>query len=244
MNDSPYHLIVTPFFPVEDILKPVRYIVETGSADAIILNQIRPEDPRVAYLLERKFPFVTHGRSKWSDQHGYFDFDNVAYGEKAANDLHARGRKSIALLGPPLIHSYGRHIIEGAERAAQRNGQDFVRLEDVNSDAPREEMMRYVTTFLEDHPEIDAFITGSTNAATAAVGAVERTGRTLGGDIDVYTKEAEPYLTLVRPEVIACFEDVGAAGSFLARAALRAVRNPDERPMQYLDAPATQAFPD
>lgn len=244
LNDSPFHLIVTPFFPVEDILKPVRYIVETGSADAIILNQIRPEDPRVAYLLERKFPFVTHGRSKWSDQHGYFDFDNRAYGEKAANDLHARGRKSIAVLGPPLIHSYGRHILEGVEKGTQQNGQTFTRLEDINSDAPREEQMRHVSAFLRDHPETDAFITGSTNAATAAVGSIERVGRDLGRDIDVYTKEAEPYLTLIRPEVIACFEDVGAAGSFLARAALRAVRNPEERPMQYLDAPATQSFGD
>jgi LacI family transcriptional regulator len=47
LRDSPYHLIVTPYFPAEDPMAPVRYIVETQSADAVILNQIQPRDPRV-----------------------------------------------------------------------------------------------------------------------------------------------------------------------------------------------------
>jgi len=50
LRDSPYHLIVTPFFPDEDAMKPIKYIVETRSADAIIINQTQPEDPRVKYF--------------------------------------------------------------------------------------------------------------------------------------------------------------------------------------------------
>ena len=65
---TPYHLNVTPFFAAGDSLLPVQRIVENGLADGIIMNQIEPEDPRVAYLLERQFPFATHGRSKWRKQ--------------------------------------------------------------------------------------------------------------------------------------------------------------------------------
>ena len=63
LRNTPFHLIVTPFFPDQDPMDPVRYIVETGSADAVIFNQVRPQDPRVAYLMEKGFPFATHGRS-------------------------------------------------------------------------------------------------------------------------------------------------------------------------------------
>ena len=60
---SPYHLIVTPYNLRSDPLDPVRYIVETGSADGIIFSRIEPQDARVRYLHEHGFPFATHGRS-------------------------------------------------------------------------------------------------------------------------------------------------------------------------------------
>ena len=101
LRHTPFHLIVTPFFPDQDPMDPVRYIVETGSADAVILNQIQPNDPRVAYLMERNLPFATHGRTIWSDKHPYYDFDNKAFGVIAVQQLAARGRKNIFVIAPP-----------------------------------------------------------------------------------------------------------------------------------------------
>ncbi len=122
LRNSPYHLIVTPFFPDEDPIKPVRYIVETESADAIIINQIQPEDPRVKYLLERNFPFATHGRSMWAEQHPYFDFDNFEFARNATEQLANRGRKSLLLIAPPLSQNYAQNMISGMQAAAQDAG--------------------------------------------------------------------------------------------------------------------------
>jgi len=237
LRDTPYHLIVTPFFLDEDPLQSVRYIVETGSADAIILNQISPQDPRVDFLMKRNFPFATHGRSDWSEKHAFYDYDNEAYGQVASDTLLARGRKHIALLGPPLEHSYARHMRKGITEATQRNAQTMHVIDTVTSDTPSEDIVPYLLAFLNAHPEIDAIISASTNAATAAVAAAEATGRQLGVDIDIYTKEASPFLTLLRPELLACSEDVGEAGAFLARAAIHAIRNPDAAPLQDLEIP-------
>ena len=76
---SPYHLIVTPYSRSNDPLDPVRYIVETGSADGIIFSRTEPQDARVRYLHERGFPFATHGRTEMGIDHPFFDFDNRAY---------------------------------------------------------------------------------------------------------------------------------------------------------------------
>ncbi|MGO4838351.1 LacI family DNA-binding transcriptional regulator, partial [Rhizobiaceae sp. 2RAB30] len=51
-----YHLIVTPYSRNNDPLEPVRYIVETGSADGIIISRIQPDDPRVRYMVEHGMP--------------------------------------------------------------------------------------------------------------------------------------------------------------------------------------------
>ncbi|MES2551766.1 MAG: LacI family transcriptional regulator, partial [Pseudomonadota bacterium] len=49
-----------------------------------------------AYLLERGLPFATHGRSKLSHLHPYYDFDNGDFASKAAQVLHRRGRRCYA----------------------------------------------------------------------------------------------------------------------------------------------------
>ena len=59
-------------------MEPVRYVVETGSADGIIISRTQPDDPRVRYMLERGFPFATHGRTEMGIDHPFHDFDNHA----------------------------------------------------------------------------------------------------------------------------------------------------------------------
>ena len=84
-----------------DPLDPVRYIVETGSADGVIFSRTEPQDARVRYLHERGFPFATHGRTEMGIEHPFFDFDNARYAEIAVERLVARGRRRLALLPPP-----------------------------------------------------------------------------------------------------------------------------------------------
>ena len=83
LAQTPYHLIVTPYSRNNDPLEPVRYVVETGSADGIIISRTEPDDKRVRYLLERGFPFATHGRTAIGTPHAFHDFDNHAFAREA-----------------------------------------------------------------------------------------------------------------------------------------------------------------
>lgn len=232
-----FHLNVTPYSPQDDLLKPIRYIVETGSADAIILNQIEPEDVRIAYLMERKFPFATHGRSNWADSHPYYDFDNGAFGQFAIDLLASRGRKSILAVAPPQRQSYGVHLVNGLQGAADANNQTLNVLDNVSSDDPPGPVIEQVTAYLRAHPETDAIVAASTTSAMASVGALESLGMTVGQEIDVLSKEATPFLQLFRTNILSMSESVGEAGDFLAKAAIQAIREPDLPPMQFLEVP-------
>ena len=91
-----YHLIVTPYSRDRDPILPVRYILDSGSADGVILSSIEPQDARVKLLIERNLPFATHGRTEFGVAHPYHDFDNEAYAYEAVRRLAERGRRRIA----------------------------------------------------------------------------------------------------------------------------------------------------
>jgi LacI family transcriptional regulator len=237
LQGTRYHLNVTPYFPKDDFMQPVRYIVETASADAVILNQIEPEDPRVAYLMEKKFPFATHGRSKWADQHAYYDFDNHAFGYQAMETLHARGRRNVIVVAPPWAQNYSQHLVTGLQSCAEKHGMALKVMPGVTSDHQIPQIVDNVRETLSQDPSIDAIVTANTTAAMAAVSALEHKGRTLGNDIDVIAKEAISFLKLFRSEILTLPEAVGAAGEFLAKAAIHAIQEPTTPPMQFLEVP-------
>jgi len=240
LRDTPFHLNVTPFFPDEDPMRAVRYVVETGSADAIILNQTEPQDPRVAYLMERGFPFATHGRTDWADQHPYYDFDNFFYGQLAVQNLRARGRRNLLLIAPPMQQAYARHILAGSLAEAGQ-GLTVTNLDTVTCDSGTGAIRAAVTTYLRDTPETDGIISVSPTASLACIAAIEGLGRTLGRDIDMTVKEAIFFLQMFRPDLLVFREDVTLAGAFLARAVLQAISAPDEPPLQMLEQPQNLA---
>ncbi len=238
LQGTPYHLNVTPYFPTDNPMKPIRYVVETGSADAVIFNQIQPDDPRVAYLMERGFPFATHGRSRWADSHPYFDFDNTVWAELGVRRLVAKGRRTIIVVAPPLDQNYAQNIVAGVTSAAHALGIAAPRVMPfITSDSASADVEAAVGHILAAQPAIDGIICASTSATMASIGALEQQGRKLGRDIDVFAKEAIPFLALFRREIIAIKEDVKQAGEFLARAAIQAIREPALPPLQGLDVP-------
>ncbi|MDP3962138.1 MAG: LacI family transcriptional regulator [Pseudorhodobacter sp.] len=238
LRGTAYHLIVTPYFPDQDPMDPIRYLVETESADAIILNQTRPDDPRVRYMAERHFPFATHGRTEMEIEHSYFDFDNEAFGAAAVQALAAAGRKRLLLVPPPRSHSYTRHMTTGFVQAAAAHGLAFEILTTASSDSGGAAIEVAVIEHLaKANPKVDGILSGSTTAAMAVVNAGERLGMVLGRDFDVVAKEAIRFLHRFRREILVVHEDVREAGDFLAHAVVAAIERRDTPAKQGLERP-------
>jgi LacI family transcriptional regulator len=218
LRGTAYHLVVMPYFRDQDPMEPIRYIVETESADGVILNQTQPDDPRLRYMTDRGFPFAAHGRSNMGLNHPYFDFDNDAFSRLGVRALAQRGRKRLGLIAPPPSHMYARHMVTGFSDEAARLGLPFEISDQVTSDSGGEAIDDAVAArFALPNPP-DGFLLGSTTAAMAAIAGAERMGRVLGQDFDVVAKEAIPVLRRFRQQTIIVREDVGRAGEFLAHA--------------------------
>ncbi len=214
----------------QDPMDPIRYIVETGSADGVILNQTKPDDPRIRYLTDHQFPFATHGRTKMGIAHPFFDFDNEAYGRLGARELARRGRKRLYLLPPPRSHTYASHMITGFIEEAAARGVTFEVAETITSDSPAARIEAAMQARFAALPPVDGVVCGSTTAAMAAVAGAELMGLKIGREFDVVAKEAIPFLQRFRREILVVPEDVTRAGSFLAQAVMAAIekRAPEE----------------
>ncbi|WP_366656117.1 LacI family transcriptional regulator [Fodinicurvata sp. EGI_FJ10296] len=231
-----YHLNVTPDFADDDPLKAIRYLVETRSVDAVIFNRTKPEDVRVRYLMERRFPFVTHGRTLWSDRHAWIDFDNEAFGASAVDALFSAGRRDLLVILPPMDQTYAGHIRDGVFGRAAELGVSTRIADTITSDSPREDVAAGIRRVLAAAPGLDGLICPSPNATMAAITAFEAAGRAVGREIDVVAKETVTFLGMFRPAIMTVREDVGHAGHLLAEGALEAVRSPDAAPVQRLDS--------
>ncbi len=237
VRGTAYHLVVMPYFRDQDPMTPIRYIVETGSADGVVLNQIMPDDPRIRYMSERGFPFMAHGRSSMGIDHPYFDFDNEVFARLGVRALVERNRRRLFLIAPPREHSYSGHMITGfRDEAAMRNAT-FEIAQEVNSDSPSEQIEDAVFRRLRAPIRPDGLLLGSTTAAMAAVNGAERAGLRIGADFDLVAKEAISFLRRFRKEILVVHEDVGRAGDFLARALIAAIERRTPETSQFLDQP-------
>ena len=237
LRGTAYHMIVTPYSPEDDPMEAIRYIVETGSADGVIINQIKPQDERVKYMLDHDFPFATHGRTDAGWSHPYFDFDNTAFGELALKSLAAKGRKKIVMIAPPFNQNYARHMIDGMQSAAIEADVQVELLQNVFNDSSFSSLEIEIKRVMSQESPPDGFICSSTTAAMASVATIETCGFALGVDVDVVGKEAVPFLGYFRKNIIIVREDVRQAGAFLAQALMRRIRSPQEPPMMDIECP-------
>src|SRR5690606_8260585 len=116
-------------------------------------------------------------------------------------------------------------------------GLGFRVFEGVTSDDGIAAIEARVREALEADPQIDGIISASTFACMAIVAAAEDSGRVIGADLDLYSKEAIPFLKRFRRGILSVHEDVATAGTFLARAAMQRIADPSLPPMQGLETP-------
>ncbi|MEQ1941137.1 LacI family transcriptional regulator [Mesorhizobium sp. VNQ89] len=217
LAQTPYHLIVTPYSRNNDPLEPVRYVVETGSADGVIISRTEPDDKRVRYLLEHGFPFVTHGRTEIGVEHAFHDFDNYAFARDAVRKLAELGRKRLALLAPPSSLSYYHHMRNGFLDTMAEIGFAEVPFNTVTVDHSIDQIRARSLQLMQRPNPPDGIVSGAGGATFALVAGIEDAGLKVGRDVDIVSKQSARLLHLFRPEIYVVNENVRLAGRELAR---------------------------
>lgn len=147
LESSPYSITVHVIKSAEDGRDVARRIVDMRMADGIVFSGIRTVDPRIDFLLERDFPFVTLGRCHRDVTYAHVDVDNEWAAESATARLIEGGHRSIALVNPPSGLAYAMDRVVGFRRAFAEAGiascNEFIAEGDLTARFGKETALRF-----------------------------------------------------------------------------------------------------
>ncbi|MCA0433139.1 MAG: LacI family transcriptional regulator [Proteobacteria bacterium] len=236
LSNTSYHLVVTPHDP-NDPMKPIRYVMDTASADGIIISRIMPNDPRVRFMAESGMPFATHGRTEMGLVHPYHDYDNEAFAYEAMRQLAERGRKRVALLSPPPDLAFFRHTHAGYERGLRDFDMESFPLAACTIDMPLCTLNEAGRT-LSGHPHPpDGIVSASATAVYAFASGFGSGPLKIGKDFDVVSKRTSDLLRIAMPEIISIEEDFVLAGRDVAQLLIRHIDGEPAEDLQHLVGP-------
>jgi LacI family transcriptional regulator len=237
---TPYHLVITPYDQT-DIMAPIRYVVETSSADGVIFSRIMPDDPRVRFLTESGVPFATHGRTAMGIVHPFHDYDNEAFAYEAMRRLAERGRKRVALVTPPPELTYFRHTHAGYEKGLRDFGLEAFPLATCSIDTPLAAIRNIGSEAARQVARPDGIVSASTTAALAIAAGLAEHGLKAGRDFDVVSKHASDLVKIAMPEMISIEEDFTLAGRDLVGLLIRSIAGEKAEALQHIVGPTKAA---
>ncbi|TIX22497.1 substrate-binding domain-containing protein, partial [Mesorhizobium sp.] len=168
-------------------LSVLRHVVESGRADGVVVTRIAEVDERLAYLRERGFPFVAHGRLLDSDfGYNWLDTDGAhAFGE-AFDMLYELGHRHFGLvtISEPMTFRHLRQ--DGLAAAIARRGDPSVRLDVVT--APRfdhEARIQAVNRMLQRPDRLTAIVALFDELALTVMEEAARAGLSVPRDLSV-----------------------------------------------------------
>lgn len=236
LKDTGYNLIVNPSSHDSNPLVPIRGILQSRSADGVILMRTEPDDERVRLLLEKDFPFVTHGRTNSGWTHPFHDFDNERFVYQAVEKLARRGRKRLAIIRPPRNLTYATHIAAGFDKGLRDFGLTEAILP-ISVDTPLVEVKAAMENLMRGALPPDGVICMSASIAVAVSAGIEMAGKTVGKELDIVSKQFSPALNWMRPEIITADEDVHLAGREMTKALLARIGGVGVHDLQTLSHP-------
>ncbi len=122
-EDRGYYLLCFPYHAdVEKHLATYSELIESRRVDGFILSNIEYNDPRVLFLLEKKFPFVTFGRSNPELVFPWIDVDGGMGIRQAMLHIVEQGHRKIGALAWPLDSRVGNNRMEGYFSVLQESG--------------------------------------------------------------------------------------------------------------------------
>ncbi|MCC1492910.1 LacI family DNA-binding transcriptional regulator [Cognatishimia sp. F0-27] len=229
-----YSVTVVPDALGADRLDPVRTILRNRLADGLIFTRTESFDPRARLLMEADFPFVSHGRTEFTEPHPWVDFDNESFARAAVERHVQRGRERIAFVPPSDKFTFAQHLRYGFLSAVRAAGVGYEIADTVTIDSPSAVVADWVRARTTAPEPPDAWVCVGEATALVTLGALSDCGVLPGRDVDVISKRASPIFDNIRPRIETVFEDVRLTGKTMAKMLVRRMQGEDPAMLHHL----------
>lgn len=199
-----YYLLCFPFHEEnERQLKVYSELIDTGRVDGFILSSIEYKDPRIAFLLDQKFPFVGFGRSDDEVVFPYIDVDGGMGVYQSVKHLVEGGRRRIAALAWPEDSRVGNNRMAGFFQAMEESelpvDASLIARGSGNYEFGYQACEVFLQLPLSLQP--DAIVALNDYMAMGAMAAIQKQGFTPGREIAVTGFDDNPIVQYLRPSL-------------------------------------------
>lgn len=240
LEGTGYSVTLFPDVARADRMTAVRQIVENRLGDGLVINRTEPLDPRVRYLTERSFPFVSHGRTEFTLPHPYVDYDNESFARVAVARLAEKGRRRILMILPSPRYTFAQHLRYGLVSACRDLGLAWETPADITLDTPPDAMAAWLRQRLGAADRPDGIICVGEMAAISTLSAMTELGLQDGREVGVVAKRASAIFPLMHPKVDTVFEDLWDTGRAMGQTLLRSMRGEAAESLTVLQAPRVE----
>ncbi|KVN57928.1 substrate-binding domain-containing protein [Burkholderia stagnalis] len=173
-------------------LDSYRRLVDGKLVDGLIVARTLVDDPRIAFLQSRGFPYVAYGRTRQAEPYAWFDFDNEAGAKAAVKRLIGFGHRRIAMISAPLTLNFAAQRRAGFEAALREAGiaPDPALL--VECPFTRDGGLQAAQALLAQPAPPSAVLVDNNIAGGGAFRAIAASGRRLGEDLSLIVYDGVP----------------------------------------------------
>ncbi|MFP5391101.1 MAG: substrate-binding domain-containing protein [Gammaproteobacteria bacterium] len=184
LEKSKMNLIIAPVSPANE-LPSYDKMVRGRRVDGLVVSRTLVRDERIAYLVEKKFPFVAHGRTTLSQPYAWFDYDHDAGMRMACQHLLGFGHRRIALISAHLELNFAaerrRAFLGCLQEAGVQVNPAYLHQDSLD----RRTGYQAMQALLELNPRPTAVIVDNHLSGVGAVRALLDHGVAIGRDVSV-----------------------------------------------------------
>lgn len=210
-------LLVTTTHSREHMLQSLQRLIARRKVDGFIVTRTEVDDPRIAYLLEQKFPFVSHGRTGDPSAYAWFDIDNEKTFADGVRHLYSLGHERIGFVGAPLDLNFAKQRRDGYRQGLEDLGlahdPTLETLQDLNEKGGYAGAGELLSLDLPP----TALLCATDALAIGAVQLCKELGLKAGADVTVVGYDGLPVGEYLDPPLTTFSQSAQEAGGHVAR---------------------------
>jgi LacI family transcriptional regulator len=217
-------LLVSTQAPGPDEDQTYRRMVSGRRVDGLLVVRTRCDDPRIAFLVEKGFPFVAFGRTEQDFDFPYVDEDGILGMMLATQHLIDRQHQRIAFIAAPPDLMFTRYRLRGFRQAMLDNGLAVDESLVISGDLTQQTGRRLAGELLDrsDHPT--AIVACNDLMALGAMAAAQERGLVVGQDVAITGFDDIPPAQQSHPPLTTIHQPIYRIGQMICDMLIRQIR--------------------
>jgi DNA-binding LacI/PurR family transcriptional regulator len=215
-EEAGYH-ILTFTCSKENPVPIYEELIKRQRVDAFVLAGTNTDDPRIEFLIEKKFPFVCFGRSNPEWQFDYVDTDGESGMRQATEYLIRLGHRKIAFVAWPKTSLAGNYRLQGYMNAMRHAGlpvpPEYIIHVEQDQESGRTALRRWLQLPAEMQPT--AIIAVTDLIAIGVMNEAKERGMVIGRDLSVIGYDNAPLVEYYSPALTTLEQQIPEMGHIL-----------------------------